>query len=164
MNMNASNLDPIQDAVLDRRLSELNREMARFTAPAALEGALVAKFRRARRPERARPRLWWMPPLALAATVGVVSWMVRGPMPANPASWALPPIVEESPESAPFLALKPMERIALEPATTVVATEFPRALLADWGLPVSPDRAGELVRAEMLYSADGEALAVRIVN
>ena len=56
------------------------------------------------------------------------------------------------------------ERIALEPATTVVATEFPRALLADWGLPVSPDRAGELVRAEMLYSAEGEALAVRLVN
>lgn len=162
MNMNATNLDPIQDAVLDRRLAELNREVARFAPPAALEGALVAQFRRASRPARARPKLWWMPPLALAATIGVMSWMVRGPTPANPAAWA-PPVLEEA-DPAPFLALKPMERIALEPATTVVATEFPRALLADWGLPVSPDRAGEPVRAEMLYSADGEALAVRIVN
>ena len=52
----------------------------------------------------------------------------------------------------------------LEPGATVVATEFPRALLADWGLPVSPDRAGEPVRAEMLYSRDGEPLAVRLLD
>ena len=67
-------------------------------------------------------------------------------------------------DPGPFVALKPLERIALEPGTTMVATEFPRALLADWGLPVSPDRAGEPVRAEMLYSADGEPLAVRLLN
>ena len=158
-----SHLDPIQDAVLDKRLAELHREMGRLQPPAALEGALVAQFRRARRAGQSRPRLWWMPPLALAATLGVMSWMVRTPIPNNPAALALPPVVEDA-DSAPFLALKPMERIALEPATTVVATEFPRALLADWGLPVSPDRAGEPVRAEMLYSADGEALAVRLIN
>jgi len=157
-----SHLDPIQDAVLDKRLAELAREIGRLQPPAAIEGALVAQFRRSRRPAQARPRLWWMPPLALAATLGVMSWMVRTPVPNNPAAWALPPMVESDP--SPFLALKPLERIALEPATTVVATEFPRALLADWGLPVSPDRAGEPVRAEMLYSADGEALAVRLIN
>ena len=67
-------------------------------------------------------------------------------------------------DPGPFLALKPLERIALEPGTTMVATEFPRALLADWGLPVAPDRAGEPVRAEMLYSADGEPLAVRLLD
>lgn len=160
---NPANLDPIQDAVLDRRLAELDREMARFAPPAELEGALVAQFRRVHRPARARPRLWWIPPLALAATIGVMSWMVRAPLPPDPAARERPPAVEPA-DTAPFLALKPMERIALEPATTVVATEFPRALLADWGLPVSPDRAGEPVRAEMLYSADGEALAVRILN
>ncbi len=155
-------LDPIRDAVLDKRLAELSRELGRHQPPAALEGALVAQFRRARQPARARPRLWWMPPLALAATLGVVSWMVRAPMPAQPAAFALPPMVESDP--GPFLALRPLERIALEPSTTVVATEFPRALLADWGLPVSPDRAGEPVRAEMLYSANGEALAVRLIQ
>jgi hypothetical protein len=78
--------------------------------------------------------------------------MVRGPLPA-PASPRRPAAADDA---GPFLALQPLERIALEPRTTVVATEFPRALLADWGLPVSPDRAGEPVRAEMLYSADGE--------
>jgi hypothetical protein len=67
-------------------------------------------------------------------------------------------------DPGPFLALRPLERIALEPGTTMITTEFPRALLADWGLPVSPERASEPVRAEMLYSADGEPLAVRLLN
>jgi hypothetical protein len=103
-----------------------------------------------------------MPPLALAATVALASWMVRAPLPdPRPASVA-PAAVESDP--GPFLALKPLERIALEPGTTMVSTEFPRALLADWGLPVSPDRAAEPVRAEMLYSAEGEPLAVRLIN
>ena len=89
--------------------------------------------------------------------------MIRGAHAPEAAVAAAPDIVIES-DDAPFLALKPIERIALEPGTTVVTSEFPRALLADWGLPVAPDRAGEPVRAETLYSADGEALAVRLVN
>ena len=147
------NLEP-----LDRRLAELRGAMQSVKAPAALDDALAARFRRQH--AMRRPSLWWMPPLALAATVALVTWMLRGPMP-RPVVPERVPVVGDG---GPFLALKPLERIALEPGTTVVATEFPRALLADWGLPVAPDRAGEPVRAEMLYSADGEALAVRLLN
>ena len=156
---------PMSSADLDLRLDELRRELHGVAAPQALEAALAAKFRRHHRPEH-RPLLWWMPPLALAATIAIVTWMIRGGVPPmNAAVQAQAAAQAASPaEEAPFLALKPLERIALEPGTTVVATEFPRALLADWGLPVSPDRAGEPVRAEMLYSADGEALAVRLIN
>jgi hypothetical protein len=144
---------------LDLRLRELRAAMETVAAPPALDQALAARFRREHR--KPRPTLWWMPPLALAATVAVVSWMIRGPhVPANAA--AANPVAAE--EAQPFLALKPLERIAREPGTTIVASEFPRALLADWGLPVAPDRAGEPVRAEMLYSADGEALAIRLAN
>jgi hypothetical protein len=140
---------------LDSRLASLRAELEAVRAPEALEPALAASFRRT---HRKRPALWWMPPLALAATIGVVSWMVRAPHSVPPT----PTAAEEDP--GPFLALRPLERIALEPGTTVVETEFPRALLADWGLPVAPDRAGEPVRAELLYSPEGEALAVRLVN
>lgn len=141
---------------LDHPLAELRAELQSVAVPAAIESALVARFRREHRAPR--PRLWWMPPLALAATLGLVSWTIRTPgVPIAPRA----PAVET--DSGPFLALRPLERIALEPGTTIVATEFPRALLADWGLPVSPDRAGEPVRAEMLYSAGGEALAVRLL-
>jgi hypothetical protein len=161
MNTPNPELDLAQNTLLDLRFDQVKSDLALHTAPDALEGALVARFRKQRRESR-RPRLWWMPPLALAATVAIVSWMVRAPLPLPQLASVAPAAVESDP--GPFLALKPLERIALEPGTTVVSTEFPRALLADWGLPVSPDRAGEPVRAEMLYSADGEALAVRLIN
>ena len=102
----------------------------------------------------------------MAATLAAVSWMVRMPAASPPADAAFAFTTEPSASAAPgpFLALRPLARIALEPQVTVVATEFPRALLAQWGLPVSPERAGEPVRAEMLYSTEGEALAVRLLN
>lgn len=157
-----SMLEPGQDTLLDLKLDQARGALAAVHAPAEIEDALVARFRKTPPAAAARPRLWWIPPLALAATVALVSWMIRGPIPAHTTLAALPPVAEGDP--GPFLALRPLERIALEPGTTVRTTEFPRALLADWGLPVSPDRAGEPVRAEMLYSADGEPIAVRLLN
>jgi hypothetical protein len=153
----------VRDSRLAERLDELKAGIGTLVPPDSIEHALVAQFRRerARRDRALRPRLWWMPPLALAATVAFTSWMVRAPL-------ALAPIPTSAQyteaQAGPFIALRPLERIALEPQATVVATEFPRALLAQWGLPVSPERAGEPVRAEMLYSASGEALAVRLLN
>lgn len=146
---------------VDAALAGLRRDLHAIHPPASLEGVLAARFRR-EHGQPSRPKLWWMPPLALAATVAVVSWIIRAPMPPMLTPVVTPAAVEA--DAGPFLALKPLERIALEPSTTIVATEFPRALLADWGLPVSPDRAGEPVRAEMLYSRDGEPLAVRLLN
>jgi len=146
------------DPTVDRALAALRASLHEATPPAALEAALAARFRRQHR--AARPSLWWMPPLALLATAAVVSWMIRAPQPPMRVA-AMPAAIEDA---GPFLALKPLDRIALEPGTTVVTSEFPRALLAEWGLPVAPDRAGEPVRAETLYSADGEALAIRLIQ
>ncbi|HEY2629318.1 MAG TPA: hypothetical protein VGI57_09325, partial [Usitatibacter sp.] len=123
-----------------------------------MEGTLVARFRA----HHQRPRLWWMPPLALAATIALASWVVRGPVTDNQGLVSLVPTTIDS--DPPFLALRPLDNIAKEKGARVVSTEFPRALLADWGLPISPERAGESVRAEMLYSASGEPLAVRLLN
>lgn len=163
MNANEFPLDPARDAILDARLAELRRTLQSVSAPAALEGVLAANFRR-RNGKAGRPSLWWLPPLALAATIALVSWMIRGPVPPMKASIQAAQAQPNPADDTPFLALRPLERIALEPGSTVVTTEFPRALLADWGLPVAPDRAGEPVRAELLYSPDGEALAVRLIN
>jgi hypothetical protein len=147
---------------LDRGLAALRGELHDLHAPAGLESALVARFRRQHHGTAPRPRFWWMPPLALAASIALATWMIR-------ASHAPEPIIVENYRAAaqdnePFLALRPMERVALEPGARVVTTEFPRALLADWGMPVSPERAGEPVRAEMIYSADGEPVAVRLIQ
>lgn len=156
-------LPVVHDAQLTRQLAALKTELAHVGPPAGLEDELLREFRARRRP---RPRLWWMPPLAMAATVAVVSWIARHPGALPAAEPLLDPgaAVVAGAEGGPFLALKSLERIALEPQATVVATEFPRALLAQWGLPVAPERAGEPVRAEMLYSAEGEALAVRLLD
>jgi hypothetical protein len=154
-------LEPGQETLLALRLDEVRNALALITAPAAQEAALAARFRSKR--VSSRPRLWWMPPLALAATIAIVSWMIRGPVPAGDDIVVLAGASFER-DAGPFLALRPLERIANESGTTVVATEFPRALLASWGLPVSPDRAAEPVRAEMLYSAQGEPLAVRLLD
>jgi hypothetical protein len=159
---NDSILEPGQGTLLDLKLDEVKHALGTVSAPDAIEAALVARFRKTR-PVSTRPRLWWMPPLALAAAIAMVSWVIRGPVPDDHAIVSLAATTLEG-DAGPFLALRPLDRIALEPGTTVVTTEFPRALLADWGLPVAPDRAGEPVRAEMLYSADGEPLAVRLLN
>ena len=147
-----------QDTLLDLKLDELRNELATIRAPESIESALAARFRT----QQPRPRLWWMPPLALAATIALVSWIVRGPVPANEGIVSLAPRTIDS--DPPFVALRPLDSISKENGARVVATEFPRALLADWGLPVSPERAAEPVRAEMLYSASGEPLAVRLLN
>jgi hypothetical protein len=148
------------ESILDARLAAVRGELESLHAPGQLETALAAHFRRA---QKRPPRLWWMPPLALAATLAIVSWMIRAPLPPIPKG-TQPAAPTPAQDPGPFLALKPLERIALEPGTTIVESEFPRALLAEWGLPVAPDRAGEPVRAEMLYSPNGEALAVRLIQ
>jgi hypothetical protein len=151
-------LDPARSTLLDLRLDALRRAAAAESAPADLEAALAERFRthaRARRWQRA------LAPLAVAAAMAVVAWILRAPVPRGAA--APPPVAEEA-DGGPFLALRPLDAVALEPGVTVVAAQFPRALLAEWGLPVAPDRAAEPVHAEMLYSAAGEPLAVRLVR
>jgi len=65
-------------------------------------------------------------------------------------------------DGAPFIALDSAERIEDEPAPRVVETEVPRSTLAALGLPLTPDNAGDAVRAELLVASDGETLALRL--
>ncbi len=155
-------LNAVEQSRLDDSLARLREATRDLKAPAAVDERVLKAFR-AKSRAAARPRLWWMPPLALAATVAATSWIAR--LPAVPAENDAPAAVSASlDDRGPFLALRPMERITLEPSARVIATEFPRVYLAQWGLPVAPERAGETVRAELLYSADGEALAVRFLD
>jgi len=155
-------LSAVEESRLEDRLAELRSASHAIEAPTAIEAKLRQAFRAKARRESSRPRLWWMPPFALVATVAAVSWIARGPtdLPVPVAA----PVQASLDDAGPFLALRPLSRIALEPSATIVRTEFPRAYLAQLGLPVAPERAGEPVQAELLYSADGEALAVRLID
>jgi hypothetical protein len=61
-----------------------------------------------------------------------------------------------------FIALESLERIEAEPSPRMVETQVPRTSLAALGLPVTPENAGDSVKAEMLIAADGEPLALRL--
>jgi hypothetical protein len=88
---------------------------------------------------------------------------------------ALVPLLEPLPDTAmsvadvridtetPFIALQSLEQIALEPQPHLIKANVPRMMLASYGVPVNPESAGDSVRAEMLVSASGQALAMRFV-
>jgi len=155
-------LSAVEQSRLEDRLAELRSASASLEPPPAIEAKLRQAFRAKARAGSSRPRMWWLPPFALVATIAGVSWLVRGP--ADLPAPVVTPALASLDDGGPFLALRPLSRIALEPSATVVRTEFPRVYLAQLGLPVSPERAGEPVQAELLYSADGEALAVRLLE
>src|SRR6185503_20275195 len=83
-------LDPGQETLLDLKLDALRAGIGELHAPGAMEAALVKQFRKAR-PASHRPRLWWMPPLALAATIALASWILRGPVPEGDALVTMAP-------------------------------------------------------------------------
>jgi hypothetical protein len=63
-----------------------------------------------------------------------------------------------------FIALESPERIEQEPAPRMVETEVSRSSLASLGVPLTPENAGDTVKAEMLLGADGQPLAVRLTS
>jgi hypothetical protein len=63
-----------------------------------------------------------------------------------------------------FIALESPERIEQEPAPRMVETEVSRSSLAPLGVPLTPENAGDTVRAEMLLGADGQPLALRLTS
>lgn len=150
---------------LDAHLGALREASTAFTPPAALEAKLQAALRRKHRPAAFR----WLngfglgvPTAALTLSLGFAGWIMLAPLLGQVNRTPNPTASARS--DAPFIALASAERIALEPSATIVSTTFPRAMLADYGLPVSPERAGEAVRADMLVASNGLPLALRIIE
>lgn len=140
----------------------LREAMAGHDAPRGVEKELMAAFAKAYRPRRwyhaLSPAQWGLAggvgSTALVAVMALVLTM-KAPMP-HEAAAAL--------AGGDFIALTSMERIEQEPAPRMVQTEVPRTELAALGVPVSPENAGESVRADMLVGADGSPLALRLVS
>jgi hypothetical protein len=160
-----------QESLLDERLGQLKSATASLAPPLCLEADLKSAFRAHHakahtRKRRASIAQWFAPGLALAASAVVSAWMVLLPtartaldsgMDINAANRA--PMYAD----APFIALRSLEQIALEPRPRMIETVVPRMWLASYGVPVNPESAGDSVRAEMLVSASGQPLAMRFV-
>jgi len=147
---------------LDRRLAALKDAVAGELPPPATDRAVAAAVARAKRTPRdaGRGDRWLAWPLAIAASIAVLSFVVRSLPPeavlADPTSTA-------SMQSDEFLPVVPLTDIENAGETLVVPARLPRVTLAQLGLPINPARAADGIDTELLIRRDGSVLAVRFV-
>jgi hypothetical protein len=147
---------------LDGPLGTLRAAMNDVDAPRCVEKELMAAFAK----QHARKR-WYqrIPRLALAgagaiATIAVAAIVaIRAPLP-----MADGPQLVQRDERGVFIALESLERIESEAHPRMIETEVPRMELASLGVPLTPENAGDSVLAELLVSADGDPLALRLTS
>lgn len=158
-------LTPGQERMLDDHFGSLRSAADSLAAPPRLEARLMAAFRahhvRKRRGEIIAQ--WFAPGIALAASVGMSAWMVLAPMARPMPDPGVNAAYLAARAETPFIALKSLEQIALEPQPRLIETAVPRMWLASYGVAVSPETAGSVMRAEMLVSANGQPLAMRFL-
>jgi len=154
-------------ANLDRQLAALKGAVADAFPPPATDRAVAAAIARAKRKsarghsESRNGDRWLAWPLALAASIAVLSLVVR----------SLPPEAVMAEPAAPFartaaddfMALVPLADLENAGDAMVVSARLPRMTLAQLGLPVNPARAADAIDTELLVRRDGSVLAVRFV-
>jgi anti-sigma-K factor RskA len=155
-------------------------EWREIEAPAQVERGLVAAFRsQTDRPERPH-RALWLPVLtwasAAAVLVALAVLMLRGGKPEPPRhvaprgvelasiSTSVNWYADEDVATGDFIPLPNAEQVGENEDVNVVRMEVPRSAMLAVGLPVSLDRASELVEADVMLGSDGLARAVRFVN
>lgn len=160
---NRDPLDPLFDA--------LRGEMAKLDAPRGVEKELLQAFAR-QYPQKKR----WYQALALkrwalagglstaVTALTVFSLVLHNPRLAADPDAGSRALVSRDGGGGLFIALESLDRIESEPAPRVVETEVSRSSLAPLGIPLTPENAGDTVKAEMLLGADGQPLAVRLTS
>jgi hypothetical protein len=107
---------------------------------------------------------WMAPGAAMAVSVAMAMWMVRLPTPPTDSNAEAEMFANIGDDDNPFVSLQSLDRIALEPFPQIIETNIPRILLANYGVSVNPETAGDQVRAQMLVSASGQPLAFRLTT
>ena len=141
----------------------LRSELAGLDTPRCVEKELMQAFTRQCAPKKrwyqALSLPQWGTAGALCSLTVVVLLLARSPHQAVTVSGQ--PLVGFD-NGAAFVALDSLERIEADPDAQLVEADVPRTALASLGVPLSPENAGDTVRAEMLVAADGHPLAVRL--
>jgi len=147
---------------LDRRLAALKDAVAAELPPTATDRAVATAIARARRTTRAAARgdRWLAWPLALAASIAVLSVVVRSLPPEAVVPDAA--VVAQASGDA-FMPVVPIADIESATDALVVPARLPRTTLAQLGLPINPARAADAIDTELLVRRDGSVLAVRFV-
>lgn len=161
-------IDEHENSILAAPLAALRGAMRTQRAPSDVEQELMAAFAKQFAPRRwyhaLSPRQWSMG-AGSSALVAIMALMLtlhvpptRGPTNASANA------SQAGAEGNAFVALESAERIEQEADPRLLEADVPRTALAALGLSVSPENAGDSVRAEMLVGADGSPLALRLVS
>ncbi|NML62739.1 hypothetical protein HHL21_16960 [Massilia sp. RP-1-19] len=145
---------------LDGPLGTLRNAMDDIDAPRCVEKELMAAFARQHVRTRWHQRI---PRLAFAGAGAVAMLAVAAIVVLKAPLRAADGLLQRD-EAGFFIALESLERIESEPNPRMIETEVPRMELASLGVPVTPENAGDTVLAEMLVSADGDPLALRLTS
>ena len=159
-------MDTRHTTTRDPLFGALRAEVERLDTPRGVEKDLLQAFARLHPPRRR----WYQAPFArrwmlagglsgAAAALLVLAFGLRAPGAGDDDGARTLAALDDD---GPFIALDSAERIAAEPAPRLVAADVPRTSLAVLGVPLTPENAGDSVRAEMLVAADGQPLALRV--
>jgi hypothetical protein len=148
---------------LDARLAALRASVEDALPPPATSRALAAAVARAQRAgaRRKSSERWFAWPLALAASIALLSFIVRS-MPPD-AVMADPAAFHPQAQASDFMPVVPLADIESAGDAMVVSARLPRMTLAQLGVPVHPARAADAIDTELLVRRDGSVLAVRFV-
>jgi len=140
--------------VLNDALRALAAETASRQAPARVEAALVAEFRR----RKALGRTRWLLNAAAAAVLLAISLAVMRP--GHPPA-VRPPVEEARRVFTDFIPVAYGEPFRPEDGGRIVRVRMPRATLTSFGLPVNQDRLAERIQADVLLGEDNLVRAIR---
>lgn len=153
----------LPDPALDRALAALRSSVATALPPVATDRTIATAIAAARRDVPApKPHPvgegWLAWPLALAASIAVLSFIVRTVPPEAIVAEPTSPVAADS-----FMPVVPLADIEQAGDALVVPARVPRTALAALGLPIDPARAADAIDTELLVRPDGAVLAVRFV-
>jgi hypothetical protein len=157
--------DEGREPLLASPFDALRAAMALQESPRGVEKELMAAFAKQFPPKRWYQRLTpgqWGMAGGLGSTVAAVMVFMltlHAPQPLGGVDGRGTLSLDERGD---FVAIESLERIEQEADPHMVETRVARAELAALGVAVSPENAGESVRAELLVAADGAPLALRL--
>jgi hypothetical protein len=164
---------------LSAGLQALAEGMARTEAPARVEARLLQAFRaQTGNPAAVRSRRRWIPAAtwaaAIAAMVAAAVFLVRDRAPVEVERPAPRTVEMALMDSTPtgfegaleegFLLLPGAAQLGAADGVNILHVELRRSAMMQVGIEVSPERADEAVRADVMVGSDGLARAVRFVD
>jgi hypothetical protein len=161
------NNEDMNNSILTPPLATLRGELAKLDTPRCVEKELMQAFARQFPPRRRWYQRLDTPQWGIAGSLASIALVVlvfavapRG----APGTGSAPLVQRSSDGTGVFIALDSLDRIEQEPAPRMVQAQVPRTALASLGVAITPENAGDSVKAEMLVGANGHPLALRLTS